>query len=254
MRSTAIPPFCTSAAGSSTQPAALPPQSAAAATGLRLPSLTGRLGPCSPITSASAAGGGATHHLPVSDGFSSLLPTPPQFDPHLVDNRPYFIDGTWCAYMGRPIVRKLSANARCNKPSSTGYLDSRCKDRKHKWSPRTQTSRPLGLDRAEGSCGHNARGREGYAVFRGLEAGLLVVCPALGHSLFAGCSGCGEAVAFGPLALVAPHYLTWAYPSSTRLQGSISPLDCRYSTTLGTHHSIRKRPALHPEVCCSGGR
>ena len=88
MRSTAIPPFCTSAAGSSTQPAALPPQSAAAATGLRLPSLTGRLGPCSPITSASAAGGGATHHLPVSDGFSSLLPTPPQFDPHLVDNRP----------------------------------------------------------------------------------------------------------------------------------------------------------------------
>jgi hypothetical protein len=73
MRSTAIPPFCTSAAGSSTQPAALPPQSAAAATGLRLPSLTGRLGPCSPITSASAAGGGATHHLPVSDGFASLL-------------------------------------------------------------------------------------------------------------------------------------------------------------------------------------
>ena len=91
MRSTAIPPFCTSAAGSSTQPAALPPQSAAAATGLRLPSLTGRLGPCSPITSASAAGGGATHHLPVSDGFSSLLPTPPQFGPHLVDNRPFFV-------------------------------------------------------------------------------------------------------------------------------------------------------------------
>jgi len=73
MRSTAIPPFCTSAAGSSTQPAALPPQSAAAATGLRLPSLTGRLGPCSPITSASAAGGGATHLLAVSDGFSSPL-------------------------------------------------------------------------------------------------------------------------------------------------------------------------------------
>jgi hypothetical protein len=109
MRSTAIPPFCTSAAGSSTQPAALPPQSAAAATGLRLPSLTGRLGPCSPITSASAAGGGATHHLPVSDGFSSLLPTPPQFDPHLVDKRPDTVGQPPSTEIGVPNMPSLKA-------------------------------------------------------------------------------------------------------------------------------------------------
>ena len=62
-----------SAAEKITQPTGSSPQSVAAPTAVRQALKTGLLGRGSPITSASAAGGGATHLLPVSDGFSSPL-------------------------------------------------------------------------------------------------------------------------------------------------------------------------------------